>query len=258
MFNVILLSLVIMSASLVGVISIWRGAGRLIERNLAYLVSFSAGVFLVIAYELAHEAIEHSTSSIFGLSTGQTGWIWIIAGALAIWLVFKLLPSFHHHHCEDGSNHCHTPIDARRILISDGLHNIGDGLLLAGALVVSPVLGLITTLSIFIHELVQEISEFFVLKQAEYSTQRALTLNFLVSGTILFGSLGSYFLLDKFEVLEAPLLGLAAGAFFNVILHDLIPHSIRHSTNRRHYLKHLIWFAIGAGLNFGLNQTLGH
>ncbi|OJI09161.1 MAG: hypothetical protein COV08_01895 [Candidatus Vogelbacteria bacterium CG10_big_fil_rev_8_21_14_0_10_49_38] len=250
MLIVVWLSLLVMSASLIGVFAVWRRAGRLIEKNLAYLVSFAAGVFLVIAYKLAREAIEHADQATAGLG-------WILFGFGAVWLVFKLLPTFHHH-CEDGDDHCHTPIDARRILISDGLHNIGDGILLAGALAVSNFLGLVTALSIFIHELVQEISEFFVLKQAGYSARRALTLNFLVSGTILFGSLGGYFLLDKFEALEAPLLGLAAGAFFNVVLHDLIPYSIRHSTNQKRYLKHLIWFAIGAGLNFGLNQLLGH
>jgi zinc and cadmium transporter len=251
MLIVILASFVVMLASLVGVISIWSKLGQIIQKNLHFLVSFSAGVFLLIAYELGHETIEHAENGY--------GWLWILVGALGLWLIFKFLPSFHHHHDNDSSSeaHTHSGIDARKIMISDGIHNIGDGILLAASFAVSASLGWMATLSVFIHEIIQEISEFFVLKEAGYSTRKALKLNFLVSGTILIGSIGAYFLLDNFEAFEAPLLGISAGTFLIVVLQDLIPHSIKNSS-KKHILKHLVWFALGLVVMYFVSHLTTH
>ncbi len=90
----------------------------------------------------------------------------------------------------------------------------------------------------FVHELVQEVSEFFVLKQAGYSTKKALLTNFAVSSTILIGSIGGTFLLDTFSELELPLMGIAAGAFLVVVFQDLIPHSVRKAKAKASHLKH--------------------
>jgi zinc and cadmium transporter len=251
MIEIILSSFFIMLASLVGVISVWKNFGAFVERNLIFLVSFSAGVFLVLAYQLSYETIEHS-------ETLEDGIIWIFVGAFVIWLLFKLLPGFHHHHDQGEEEHAHSRIDARKILLSDGLHNIGDGILLAAAFAVNTSLGFLTALSIFIHELVQEVSEFFVLKEAGYSTKKALALNFLVSSTILIGALGSFFLLENFEIFEVPLLGIAAGAFLIVVFHDLIPHSVRTSHHTKRYIKHLTWFLIGVLMMIMLNTFVSH
>ena len=231
-------AVLIMFASLVGVFSVWRRAGRVVERHLSLLVSFSAGVFLVIAYQLGIEALEHSNTFRFGL-------LWIIVGVLAVWLLFKFLPSSHHHHDETLETHPHSRLDARRIVVSDALHNLGDGIFLAVSFAAGSSLGIVAALSIFVHELVQEISEFFVLRQAGYSAKSALVLNFAISATILPGALGGFFLLENFEILEVPLLGLASGAFLVVVFHDLIPHSVRASRHSRFYWRHLLLFLIG-------------
>lgn len=245
-------SLVVMLASLVGVVAVWKQAGTFIEKNLGFLVSFAAGVFLFVSYSLSLEVIEHADSVGAGL-------MWIILGALAVLVVFKFLPHFHHHHDEkEEGEHVHSVIDARRILLSDGLHNVGDGILIAASFAVSPVVGLIAGVSILVHELVQEVSEFFVLRQAGLSVKKALLTNFVISGTILVGALGGYFLLENFEVLELPLLGLAAGSFLIVVVHDLIPHSVRSSETKTHYLKHAGWFFAGLVLMFVVGLFAGH
>jgi zinc and cadmium transporter len=251
MIELLSYSVLIMSASLVGVVSIWYKAGQVIERNLSLLVSFSAGVFLIVAYQLGSEAIEHS-------ATSSSGLLWIMVGVLVIWILFKFLPSFHHHHEGGLGDHFHTRLDARRIMASDALHNLGDGILLAASFTVSSSLGVLTVLSVFVHELVQEMSEFFVLKQAGYSTKSALVLNLAISVTILVGALGSFFLLESFKVIEVPLLGLASGAFLVVVFHDLVPHSVRVSKQKNLYLSHLAWFLAGIVLMFAMNSTTGH
>ena len=129
---------------------------------------------------------------------------------------------------------------------------MGDGLLLVTSFAINSTLGLAATISIFIHEIIQEISEFFVLKQAGYSTKKALLVNFSASATILFGSVGGFFLLKYFKFIEIPLLGLAAGSFLIVVIQDLIPHSIKTSTTKMHIIKHLTWFATGILIMIGL------
>jgi len=251
MIEIILYSVLIMLTSLVGVVSVWYKVGQVIERNLSLLVSFSAGVFIVIAYQLWVEVVEHS-------DTLSSGLVWIAIGALAIWLLFKLLPSSHHHHDETLETQAHSKLDARRIMASDALHNLSDGILLAASFKVSASLGVLAALSIFIHELMQEMSEFFVLRQAGYTLKQALILNFAISTTILLGALGGFFLLGSFERLEVPLLGLASGAFLVVVFHDLIPHSVRASRLRNLYWRHLLWFLIGMVLMFAVSTLTAH
>ncbi len=251
MIPIILSSFAIMLASLVGVISVWSKLGNIIEKNLHYLVSFSAGIFIIISYNLAYETVEH----IGGYTMAS---VWIIVGIIISLIIFKLLPDFHHHHDNEHTDHSHSPIDARRIIVSDAIHNIGDGVLLAVSFGISTAIGITTTISIFIHEIVQETGEFFVLRQAGYNTKKALIINFIASGTILIGALCGYFLLDKFEIIEAPLLGITAGSFLIVVFHDLIPHSISSIKNNSHIAKHIAWAVLGMVIMILLGMVVGH
>ncbi len=250
MFQVLAASLVVMLASFSAKLLIWRGAGALVERNLHFLVSFAAGVMLTVIYRLIGEIAEHAGSLTPGLP-------WIAAGAIAIYAGFRFIPHFHHHHEETG-DHSHTHLDASRILVSDAIHNIGDGIVIAASFAASAFLGAMTTLSILVHEMLQETSEFFVLRQAGFSTRKAFTYNFFTSSTVLIGAIGGYLLLEQFEALELPLLGLAAGAYLIVVFHDLIPHSFNAARERGHYIKHLIFFATGAALMITLTALLPH
>ncbi len=251
MFAITLAALLIMLVSLSGVAFTARNLSEFMERNLSVLVSFSAGVFLVISYGLSVEAVTHASGPLVGL-------LWIAAGVIMITVLFQLLPSFHHHHDEHSETHRHSPLDARRILISDGIHNLTDGIVLAAAFAVSLPLGIFATASIVLHEVVQEVSEFFVLRQAGYSVRQAIAYNFALSSTILIGAIGGYFMLDIFERIEVPLLGIAAGALLSVVVHDLIPHSVRtaHGTERR--VRHILSFIIGVLLMLSINAIVGH
>ena len=238
MLEILTASFLVMLVSLSGKLVTWRQAGPFIERNLHFFVSFAAGVLLVIIYNLSSEIIEHAGSITFGLP-------WIVAGAVLVLVAFQYLPNFHHHHDVGAGDHTHSRIDANRILLSDGIHNIGDGVVIVASFAASPLLGMASTASILVHEMLQEISEFFVLRQAGLSTRTALIYNFAVSSTILIGTIGGYFLLEQFEALEVPLLGLAAGSYLIVVFHDLIHHSLGSVRERGHYGKHVVFFAAG-------------
>jgi zinc and cadmium transporter len=234
MTYIILSAVAIMIASLSGIIFVWKGLGSWTERNLRYLATCSIGVFAVIIYGLFAEALEHQTALAVSL--------FALAGLATIWAITKLIPGAHHHH-EGTGGHEHSPIDARRMMIGDAIHNMGDGLLLVPAFAVSVHAGIAAAVAIFFHELVQEISEFFVLRQAGYSNTEALGKNFLVSSTILIGvalALG----LSSVEGLADALIPFAGGGFLYVILRDLIPHAItsvrRHGKARTHLASLLV------------------
>ena len=118
-------------------------------------------------------------------------------------------------------------------------------MVITAAFTASAFLGVTSTISILLHEVLQETSQFFVLRQAGISAHAALVYNFLASSTILIGSIGGYFLLEQFNALEVPLLGLAAGSYLIVVFHDLIPHSLGTARERGHYGKHALFFAMG-------------
>lgn len=238
----------VMLMSLSGKLITWRGLGPIIERNMHLLVSFAAGVLLVIAYNLIAEIVEHEGSLASGLP-------WVALGAVVVLVAFRYIPNFHHHH--EKGDHAHTTIDANRILASDAMHNVGDGVVIVTSFAVSPIVGLASTLSIMVHEMLQEISEFFVLREAGLSIRRALVLNFLTSATVLVGAIGGYFLLEQFENLTIPLLGLSAGAYLVVVFNDLIPHSIEHS-DKGHYWKHILFFIVGICLMSTVVTALPH
>ncbi|MEZ4114184.1 MAG: ZIP family metal transporter [Candidatus Paceibacterota bacterium] len=138
----------------------------------------------------------------------------VLAGVLGVVLLFRVLPGFHHHHDEEHEGEPHSHIDARKIVFSDAVHNIGDGVLLASSFAVNLQVGIVVTLSILVHEAIQEISEFFVLRQAGYSVKKALRLNFLASATVLIGSIGGFFLLENFGTTRSSAFGCFCGSFF--------------------------------------------
>lgn len=251
MFTIILASLLVMSVSLIGVVSVWSFAGKKIKKHIGLLVSFSAGVFLTLVIALIHEVLEHSDNNLQAI-------IWVVAGVILVWLFFKFIPHFHHHHGDECKEISHSNIDVRKILLSDALHNIGDGILLSASFAVSTTVGFAAAISILIHEAIQELSEFFVLREAGYSAKRALWLNFVTSATILIGAVGGFFLLDTFEAIEVPILALSAGAFLVVVLQDLIPASIRHSQKSHNKYAHILYFILGMGVMYLVSSIIGH
>lgn len=238
-----------MLVSLFGKLVVWRSAGSFIERNLHLTVSFAGGVFLIFAWQLSREVFEHLELFV--------GLIWMLAGALGVTMFCKL---FKHTHeaSEEERHHAHSRLDAHRMLVSDSIHNIGDGILLAATYAINPFVGIAATASIFLHEAVQEIAEFFVLRDAGYSVNRALVLNFATSSTILIGAIGGYFVFDFFEALEAPLLAFATGGVLSVLFLDIFPHSFHDARAKSFFGKHILWLAAGSILMYAVVTLIPH
>lgn len=202
----------VMMMSLIGVFFIGRRTAQVMESRLPLLISFAAGVFLVTSGSIALEVFEIADSYM------QAAIVIAVGYALALGLQY-VLPETHHHH----DAHCaRKKGGAQRLIIGDAIHNVADGVVLVSAFAVAPLLGVAATVSIMIHEALQELSEFFVLRQAGYSVRRALAINFITASTILVGVVLGYYALLSHDI-EVVLLGLAAGFFAQVVIHDLLP-----------------------------------
>jgi zinc and cadmium transporter len=231
----LLAALVVMITSLVGIVFVQKTAAKFLEDKLSFLVSFSAGVFLITSGALAFEVFELATSLWVGV-------LLISLGYFLAWLLQVMLPETHHHHEPNSCGHSHAK--ARNLIIADGIHNMADGVILVTAFSVSPALGLAVTTSVVIHEALQEVSEFFVLKKAGYTSRQALLINFAVSSTILIGVALGYFALAS-HGLEVFLLAISAGFFLHVVIHDLLPKKSHHESVSS-FAKHIALVATGA------------
>ncbi|HMO78098.1 MAG TPA: ZIP family metal transporter [Candidatus Paceibacterota bacterium] len=239
-------AILIMITSLIGVIFTYKTAQKFLQNRLSFLVAFSAGVFLVTAGALGLEVFELADSVWQGAAL-------IALGYLIAWGLHALLPETHHHH-DPNCSRSHGRA-AKKLIVGDAIHNVADGVILVVAFAVSPALGIAATISIVIHEALQEISEFFVLRQAGYSVTKALTINFAVSSTILIGVGLGYLALASHE-LEILLLALSSGFFLQIVVHDLLPKRANHE-NGSLFFKHLSFVLVGALLMGGVAGVLG-
>ena len=240
---------VIMLASLAGAVFAWRVLGEWLSSRLRYLIALAAGVFTVVVFGLMAEVIAHEGLT-YGVITA------FLLGGIVLEVITRLLPKGTHHH-HGPHAHTHTGLDARRMLIGDGVHNVHDGIILVPAFMVSPVVGFGTAVGILLHELVQEVSEFFVLRQAGYSVRKALLLNFLVSATILIG-VGLAVILTTVESLVYPLIAFSAGGFLYIVLRDLLPSIVRHAREEKQAIRDSLLFLVGVGLMALVSVLMPH
>ena len=244
-FEVLGAAIVVMLASLVGIVFVQKSAHDFLEKRLSFLVSFSAGVFLVTAGALGLEVFELVSSLWHGVALIGLGYV-------LAWALNTFMPETHHHHDAECAA---TKNSARKLIVGDAIHNVADGVILVVAFSAAPALGIAATVSVVIHESLQEISEFFVFRQAGYSIKKALIVNFAVSSTILIGVILGYFALAS-HTLEILLLAVSAGFFLNVVIHDLLPKPHQHETTGG-FLKHLALVLVGALLMGSVASALG-
>lgn len=187
----------------------------LLHKGLFVLVSLAVGallgdVFVHIIPE-AYESIGNPTFVSLA----------IIVGIIAFFILEKAL-HWHHHHTSQHAEEFPHPI-GRLLLVSDGVHNFIDGLIIAAAYLVSIEVGIATTIAVILHEIPQEIGNFGVLLHAGYSRAKALWFNFLSALTAIAGAVVALLLGSLAEGFALWLLPIAGGGFIYVALSDLIP-----------------------------------
>ncbi len=184
-----------------------------LQKILIYLVSFSAGGLMGGAFfHLLPEAISDKENTLLIF-------IYLMIGFCLFFLVEKFL---RWHHCHDQK--CETSAHLGYLnLIGDGVHNFIDGIIIVTTFLVSPGLGLATTLSIVSHEIPQELGDFGVLLYAGFTKKKALFFNFLSAVIAMLGVLVGYFLINSVGNLTSFFVPAAAGGFIYIAATDLIP-----------------------------------
>lgn len=236
-------SVVIVSfISLIGVftLSIKEAALR---RNIFLLVSLAVGALLGDAFiHLIPEAFEAAANS---TSTNPT---FVSLAIIAGILIFFVIEKFLHWHHHAAGEHDHETIHptGKMILISDGVHNFIDGLIIGASFLVSVEVGIATTLAVILHEIPQEIGDFGVLLHSGFSKAKALWFNFLSALTSVVGVLVALLIGGASDLLTIWLIPVAAGGFIYIAMSDLIPEL--HKTKQPHQsLMQFVAVIIGVG-----------
>jgi len=230
------LTMIVLATVLGGLLSMAAAAGlafRLPRRATATLVAFATGVMLSSALlEILPEAFallpqhadlpEHTGHTHESPAAGL--FAVLLAGLLGFFALERLALWRHAHDgCTSLSGERHGEVAAPLILIGDAFHNFVDGLLIAGAFLADPMLGITTTLAVVAHEIPQELGDFVLLLNAGWSRPKAFLANAASSLTSVLGGLLGYFALDGTEHLLPYILTVAAASFIYIAVADLLP-----------------------------------
>ncbi len=202
--------------------------GHWSEKREMRVVSFAAGVLLATALlQLMPEALEEA-----GLGSGV--FIAVLGGFLGFFYLERFVHGVHEH----GPGHEHLPEPPAEtdralasrylILIGDGLHNFVDGVAIAASFLVSPAVGVATTVAVAAHELPQEVADYGILVRSGYSRRKALVMNFLSGLTAVAGATLTILFGTFIDGYTGYILAVTAGMFLYIAAADLIPAVQRH------------------------------
>ena len=241
--------------SLIGVFAL--SLGTVLSRLMPTLVGLAAGALLgdAVIHLIPESLAIIGSETLFGVS--------VLVGIVAFFVFEKYLRWHHAHHGqeEEHENHerfehgPHTPNAhiAPMVLAADGVHNIVDGAIIAASFLISPELGIATTIAVFLHEIPQEIADYALLVHSGLSRARALFFNFLSGLTALIGAGAVLFLESSFGSTSGYLIAFTAGAFIYLATADLIPELHKTTTTRGSILQ---FVAVILGMVLMLALTL--
>ena len=190
-----------------------RLSPRRSERLLLPLVSFAVGAMLGSA--LLHLVPEAMTR----IRSGSVVSLYVLLGFLGFFILEKNLAA--DDRARPGG--WRLPPVAALNLLGDALHNLVDGMVIAGAYLAGSTLGATTTLAVVLHEVPQEIGDLGVLIYAGLPLRRAVLFNLASALTALLGAVIALGLGRRIEGFADALLPIAAGVFLYVAAAGLIP-----------------------------------
>jgi len=210
---------------------------NILDRILLLLVAFSAGSLIGGAFlHLIPESIKSAESEDSILKI----FLYLIFGFCTFFILEQFL-RWHHHH---ATKHPEIMPFSYLILISDGLHNFIDGLIIAGSFIISFPMGIVTSLAVAFHEIPQEIGDFAVLIYGGIKKFRALLLNFISATLAILGGIIGFLLFRETGERVLFLLPFTAGSFIYIAASDLIPQ-IKEERGLKKSVIHFLAFLTG-------------
>ena len=177
------------------------------------LVSYATGTLLgAVFLGLVPKALKESSSP--GIL------VWLLVGILFFFIMEKLILWRHCHLPECDVHASAGPL----LLIGDAFHNFTDGVIIAGAFLLSWPLGITTGLAVISHEIPQELGDFAILLDTGYSPKQALLYNTISALATLPGALLAYSFLAHMMHVVPYILLVGAASFLYIALVDLTPY----------------------------------
>lgn len=196
--------------SLIGVL--FFGNSQLNFKLQKYFIPVAVGVFLsLVLFELIPETLT---------SSPELGGLAVAFGFIS----FYVLANYLHkkHHTLDADN-CDKKSAANLLLIGDSIHNMADGVILGGAFLIDPSVGVATALGLALHEIPQEIVEFGLLIRGGYTRLQASLFNLLSASSIVLGVVLITLAAEYAEGFVWIITGIAAGNLLFLATSDLLP-----------------------------------
>ncbi len=241
-------SILVALASLSG--ALFFGNVKVVSKYEKWLIPATVGVFLSLAlYELIPETL---------LSAPEHGGVAVAIGFIGFYLLASLLHSYFHKKVDEVD--CDKKSAANLILIGDAIHNLADGVILGGAFLIDPTVGVAVAVGLALHEIPQEIVEFGILVRAGYSRIGAILRNLLSASSIILGTLVAILVAEHAEDYVWVLTGVAAGNLLYLAASDLLPRI--HQTGNKMVVKNTIAIALGFAVMTSIitwtHESFGH
>jgi len=131
------------------------------------------------------------------------------------------------------------------VIVSDGIHNLLDGIIIGASYLVSVEVGIATTIAIILHEIPQEIGDFGLLLHAGMKKMQAILINFLSALTAVLGVIFALIIGNTNEMFLPAATAFAAGSFLYIAGSDLVPE-LHKTTNVKSSLLQFGAIALGA------------
>lgn len=194
--------------------------------------SIGVGLYIALIFILLKESAEASVSLTLS---------WYVIGLVVSVLIGIFLP--HHHHTETG-HHSHNKKDIVRILGSDFLHNIVDGIVILSGFLISTNAGLIATLGVFLHQALQQVGQQVLLVDYGITPKKAIGWSLLIALSIF---IGNFFVIS--QTTQNLLMAVSAGMITITILEDL-----KNSKTK----KDILWMGFGFALMWAIVSLVPH
>lgn len=222
----------IISLFLVGILLLHK---NLIKKMSFGVVSFAAGALLATGFlDTMKEAVSQAGEDVF---------IWVTLSIAGFFLIERLFLHLHHH--EDDADHQEDMrLPTGLLLFGDALHNFIDGASIAASFFVSIPIGIVTSLTVFIHEIPHELADFGILLHKGWPRRKVFLFNAVTGITALGGALLSYFIGKTVEGAVPVLLAITTGNFIYLSLTDLLPE-IHHHSKKHPALPNVTFFLLG-------------
>ena len=171
-----------------------------------YIIGFASGILITLAFIDVLPEIDIATHGYY-----------VLAGFLVFYLIEKLVMI---HAC--GEDECKVHKIGAITVFGMALDNVIDGVGIAVGYAVNPVLGLLITIGVVVHEIPQGIASLIIMKNAKYSTKKTFGVIALAGALYPIGAFLSTFIPENLYLI---ILAFVAGDFIYIGASDLLPEA---------------------------------